>query len=244
MKPRFICFVIFVCTIIMGCATNSAESFYNQGMDCYKSKDYQNAFAYFSKAAELGYSKAQNRCGIMYLKGIGVQQNYANAYTYFVQGYNNNQNKASAYWIGYCYYTGYGVNQNFNQAYNFFKYAADQGQPLANRYLGMMYFFGDGLPKNYNNAVYYFNIAANEGDSFGQMFMGICYYDGIGVVKDASLGRSYLEKSAQKGNKLAQELLNDYESWWRKGYNLIDKVADYIPYFGTGWRIGQALSGD
>ena len=84
-------------------------------------------------------------------------------------------------------------------AYNFFKYAADQGQPLANRYLGMMYFFGDGLPKNYNNAVYYFNIAANEGDSFGQMFMGICYYDGIGVVKDASLGRSYLEKSAQKG---------------------------------------------
>lgn len=222
----------------------SAESLYEQGMKYLKSKDYNNAVAYFSKSAENGYSKAQNRLGIMYLKGIGVNQNYTKAYAYFVQGYNNNQNKASAYWLGYCFYTGIGINQNLNAAYKFFKYASDQGLPRASRYLGMMYYFGDGLPKNYNNAVYYFNIAANEGDSFAQMFMGVCYYDGTGVVKDSNLGRSYLERSAKQGNSLANELLNNYESWWRKGYKMIDGLADYIPYFGTGWRIGQALVGE
>ncbi|MBR4677335.1 MAG: sel1 repeat family protein [Bacteroidales bacterium] len=223
----------------------SAESLFEQGMKYLKSKDYNNAITYFSESGKKGNAKAYNALGNMYIKGMGVNKNYTQAYNYFVSAYNTNANsRAANYWLGYCYYTGFGTNQNLNKAYQFFKTAADKGHPRSNRYLGIMYYFGDGLPKNYNNAVYYFNIAANDGDVIAQMFMGVCYYDGTGVVKDSNLGRSYLEKSAKQGNRLASELLNNYESWWRKGYKMIDGLADYIPYFGTGWRIGQALVGE
>lgn len=248
MKQKFIIFLIFA--VLLPQVVNaqwfweSAESLYEQGLNYYKSKDYQNAITYLSNAGEKGSAQGYNRLGIMYLKGIGVNQNFAQAYQFFLAGYNNDQSRAnSQYWMGYCYYAGCGVQTNYNTAYKFFKSAADQGQTKANRYLGLMYYYGEGLPKNYRNAVQYFNYAANENDLISQIFMGICYYDGTGVPQDTNLGNSYLSQAAKR-SKLAQKIFDKYNSWWSKAGRFIDKIADDIPYFGTGYRLGQALLGE
>ncbi len=44
------------------------------GTDCYIERDYDAAFEYFTKAAELGDSKGHFQLGGMYMKGYGVEK--------------------------------------------------------------------------------------------------------------------------------------------------------------------------
>ena len=47
-----------------------------------KSRDYDQAFKWYSKAAQKGLRQAQHRLGSMYARGQGVAQDYAKAYAW------------------------------------------------------------------------------------------------------------------------------------------------------------------
>ncbi|MDD6002348.1 MAG: tetratricopeptide repeat protein [Bacteroidales bacterium] len=215
----------------------SAEDLHKQGMQYYKTNDYNNAISYFSKAGDKGMAQSYNMIGIIYLKGLGGKQDFNKAFQYFALGYDIDKNRANSnYWIGYCYYSGCGVNQNLNKAVQFFKIAADKGSKLANRYLGMMYYLGEGVPRNYANAVHYLNFAVNEGDSWAKVFLGACYYEGTGVPMDKQLGRQYLESAVRQGNDFAQDVLN--------GYNRRENVNAIVTSLKVGWYVARKLLGD
>ncbi len=74
--------IITICIVLFSHVANaqwfweSAESLYEQGMNYYKSKDYNNAVAYWTKAAEKDNVDAQFELGWMYYAGKDVEKDY------------------------------------------------------------------------------------------------------------------------------------------------------------------------
>lgn len=77
--------------------------------------DYQKAFDYFQKAANLGDSQSVYAVGYMHYKGLGCRQDYALAARLFAQGaYGGRDN--SMYFYGLAWRNGYGLPQNEDSA--------------------------------------------------------------------------------------------------------------------------------
>jgi len=67
------------------------QAFHEQGEFHYygkfgRSKDYQEAYRYYLKAAEADYAGAQNMLGVIYLYGYGVPRNLSQAEAWFRKG--------------------------------------------------------------------------------------------------------------------------------------------------------------
>ena len=61
---------------------------------------------------------------------------------------------------------------------------AEQGNALAQYYLGEMYEFGKGVPQNFAAALKWYRKAANQGNAKAQKALGEIYSQGKGVPKD------------------------------------------------------------
>ena len=56
---------------------------FNDGADAYKRKDYKTAFEKWKPLAEQGNDDAQYKLGKMYREGLGVTQDYVQAYKWY-----------------------------------------------------------------------------------------------------------------------------------------------------------------
>jgi len=92
--------------------------------------DYQKAFDYFEKAANLGDSQSVYAMAYMHYKGLGCKQDYALAAKLFAQGaYGGRDN--SMYFYGLCWRNGYGLIQNEDSAQYWLKKSAASGYKQA-----------------------------------------------------------------------------------------------------------------
>lgn len=57
-----------------------ASACYFEGKTCYESKNYTKAIEWYKKSAEKGNAGAKYELGLMYHKGVGVPQNYIEAF--------------------------------------------------------------------------------------------------------------------------------------------------------------------
>ena len=112
--------------------------------------------------ANAGDADAQYNLGLMYLKGQGVPQDYAQAVTWWRQAAEQGDAAAQSD-LGVMYATGQGVPQDDAQAVAWTRKAADQGHALAQLNLGVMYANGKGAPKVAVLAYMWFNLSAARG---------------------------------------------------------------------------------
>ena len=102
----------------------------------YKRGDYKTAHELWLPFAKQGDVYAQNNLGLMYTKGEGVPQVYAEAVKWFrlaaEQGYDWAQNN-----LGDMYLGGRGVQQDHVQAHMWFNLAAAQGDTIAAKSLDL-----------------------------------------------------------------------------------------------------------
>jgi TPR repeat protein len=61
---------------------------------------------------------------------------------------------------------------------------AEQGDAVAQRFLGLRYYRGLGVKQDYAEALRWFHKAAGQGDADAQFSLGFEYYDGRKVAKD------------------------------------------------------------
>ena len=108
-------------------------------------------FAATKKDAESGDAEAQNNLGVMYNKGLGVSEDYAEAVKWYRlaadQGYADAQCN-----LGVMYDNGQGVPQDYAEAVKWYRLAADQGDAGAQSNLGVMYSDGQGVPQDDEDA--------------------------------------------------------------------------------------------
>jgi uncharacterized protein len=92
--------------------------------------DYQKAYDYFQKAANLGDSQSVYAIGYMHYKGLGCTQDYALAARLFAQGACGGRDN-SMYFYGLAWRNGYGLPQNEDSAQYWLKKAAALGYKQA-----------------------------------------------------------------------------------------------------------------
>ena len=85
-----------------------------------------------------------------------------------------------------------------------FRLLAEEGNALAQLFLGFMYQFGDGVPQDYKEAASLFRKAAEQGNVDAQFSLGLMYRNGEGVPQDYKEAVNWYRKSAEKGYAGAQ----------------------------------------
>lgn len=199
--------------------SNEAVDIYNQGYYYYTGSEgfplnYNKAFEYFQKAADLGVSDAMNYLGVFYESGEIVQKNIELAIDWFYRAIQADPENAHAMFnLGCIYYSGNGVAQDIEKAYRFFKASADLGSdsmdsvyPESCLYIGLI------LMNDYKNgqeAYPYFLDAAEYGNypeawhNLGWLSeQGAIPLDNPGRNADAkrdSMARRFYEKAAELG---------------------------------------------
>ena len=182
-----------------------AEAQFNLGVMYYDgegvTRDYQQAFTWFKKAADQGHARAQYKLGLMYCEGTAFRM-------------------LGNFWH---------MTQDLQQATMCFKKAADQGHAEAQYSLGKAYyeFHGaSGVPKNDLQAALWYRRAADQGHVGAQTSLGVLYCNGEGVPQDYDQAALWLQKAADQGDTLAQiwlDRIRDRESgteerkpfWWQ-----------------------------
>lgn len=135
------------------------------------------------ESAEQGHADAQYNLGIMYYKGKGVAQNYAEAARWYRKAAERGHSLAQRN-LGRMYDSGEGMPRDFAEAAKWYRKVADHGIADAQYYLGIRYYLGDGLPHSDSKAIRWFRKAAKKGHAKAQYFLGWMYAHGQGVHQD------------------------------------------------------------
>ena len=105
------------------------------GIDCMTGEgmpqNYEEAVAWFRKAAEQGNANAQSRLGVAYYNGKGIRQDFGAAVAWFRKATEQGNTNAQ-YRLGVAYYDGKGVHQDFAVAATWFRKQPIKETPLPN----------------------------------------------------------------------------------------------------------------
>lgn len=129
--------------------------------DLYRVAKNVKAVDYYRKAAELGRASAQNKLGICYQEGFGVEENISEAIKWYRKSAENGDLGGQSN-LGYCYFEGIGVTQSYQEAIKLWRKAADQGDDYAQYYLGVCYENGYGVKQDCKVAADWYSKAAQQ----------------------------------------------------------------------------------
>lgn len=200
-----------------------AEQAYEMGFKYYRGGgdvliDHSQAFAHFSKAADLGLPEAQARLSDLLGQRFGldfrgpdqtkaaewVQKALASGLVAKAEANNHR----AEYELGTLYLLGSGVTRDDAKAAEFFERAANHGDSDAKRALGFLHMGGHGVEKNYKTAERYFQEAAAERIAPAELFLGLLYHGGEkDIPKDFAKAAEMFRKASDQGLTAAHEQL-------------------------------------
>ncbi|OJJ45617.1 hypothetical protein ASPZODRAFT_133472 [Penicilliopsis zonata CBS 506.65] len=155
-------------------------------------------------------SKAAGHIGVMYLRGEGVEQNFATAMTWFKRGLRNGD-ALCQHEIGLMYLHGYGVPQDAYKASSYFRAAADQGYPAAETRLGAL-FLDQG---DVATATRYFELAARLGWMEAFYYLAELSNNGIGRERHCGIAASYYKMVAERAEMIHSSIIEANDAYER-----------------------------
>jgi hypothetical protein len=147
----------------MATPSPAAEALWQKGSALYDRKDFRNAFAVYSQAADLGHPRAMAVLGNMYHEGEGVTKDLGQAVKWYTAA-TTRGNRGAQYSLGGMYEEGEGVPKNVVKAAQLYEASARQGMPEAQFALGLSYEFGEGVARNRRTAIFWLDQVAKQGD--------------------------------------------------------------------------------
>ena len=156
----------------------TAQNLYNAAKEYAQQNNWPQAVPLYTQAADLGFSKAQNRLGMCYAQGNGVELDVKEAADWFQRSVDQD-NRAAQYNLAGLFRRGIGVAQDDQLATQLYQRAADQNLALAQCRLGNQYEHRE--PIDLDKAARLYKLAADQGLSFAQYSLGRCYQMGKGV---------------------------------------------------------------
>lgn len=150
--------------------------------------------------------------GELYIRGIGVNQDYAKA-RQLIEGMTSKGFLPALLNLGFMKLRGIGYTKDGNMAKTIFEYLVSRCDPKAMVALGEMYVRGEVVRRNNREAFKLFNKAIkNDGDPNAYYYVGLMYSNGIGKKRDLDLGKQYLKMAwveAQRKNLTLSTALED-----------------------------------
>jgi TPR repeat protein len=86
---------------------------------------------------------------------------------------------------------------------------AEQGNAMAQVYLGLRYDLGEGVAQDLALAVKYYRMAAEQGLADAQLFLGAAYLEGRGVPADAAVAYVWLDLAVDQMTSDDRELASE-----------------------------------
>lgn len=145
--------------------------------------------------------------GLSYYYGIGVKQDYYNAFKWLSKASVNGDNEDVQVLLGNMYKNGYAIDINYTKALEWYKKAAHLGSSDAQNALGDMYYFGQGIEKNYSIAFDFFKKSAKQENAYALYSLGYMYEYGLGVKQDYTIALEYYKKAMNRNHKIAEKAL-------------------------------------
>lgn len=163
--------------------------------------DLRQAEIYVRKAAEKGFSQAQNRLGYFYFQGMGVETNYNIGHEWYLKAANAGLSKAQ-YNVGEDYWWGVGVEMDKEKAKLWYKKAADAGFSDAElKYFSIL--FSEGRTQEAKSVLEKASKNGNTEASEALSFM-VAAQEDPSLPKDPSEALRFYANKAQSGDRDAQ----------------------------------------
>jgi TPR repeat protein len=136
----------FSITLVLSivCLATPAWADFEADMKAYKGSDYATALREWQPLAEQGDANAQFNLGMLYTKGLGVQQDYGQARQWFEKAAAQGLARAHFY-LGVLHARGEGVPPDYVHAQSYER-AIAQGYARAQFNLGVLYGNRQGVP--------------------------------------------------------------------------------------------------
>ncbi len=165
----------------------SREEMYKKALDAQDAEEYEEAFKWFYKLAEMGDAEAQTIIGVYYYYALGVEEDNYEAFRWFSKADAQGYEDPDLYFaLGECYYLALGVEENDEKAFEYFSKSEKLGDCASEDklygYLTECYYNGFGVTKNYALAAKWARKGVELDDANSQNYLGLMYYDGKGGV--------------------------------------------------------------
>ena len=193
------------------------------------------------------------RIGKMHCYGLGTEQNYAQAFDWFLKSAKEG-NKFAQYSLANLYYYGNGVEKDLPQVFLWYQKSSSQGQPYASYAVAQMYNKGEYVTKNEDTAQRYYTDALSgflglesKGQADDNLYykLGTMFKRGLGTDIDVDRAIDYFKRSAELGNKNAKRVLaleyisgEHLEQDIEKGLDMLTECADSGDTFAC-YKLGK-----
>lgn len=181
------------------------------------------------------------RIGKMHCYDLGTEQNYAQAFGWFLKSAKEG-NKFAQYSLGNLYYYGNGTDKDLSQAFQWYMKSAEQGQPYAAYAAAQMYNKGEYVSQSEENAQRYYKAALSgfleleskdQADDNLYYKLGSMFKKGLGTDIDMDKAIDYFKRSAEMNNTNAKRTLaleyisgKHLELDIEKGLEMLTECAD------------------
>jgi hypothetical protein len=164
--------------------------------------------AWYAKASKLGKTKAQLALAKLYLRGKGVDRDFAKAAALFRDAAARGRDPDAQYALAVMLERGMGTVKNQREALNWYRRAAKTGHSRALLNLGFAYVRGVGVPQDYKKAREYFELAAAKNLAEAQYNLGLIYEHGLGIKKDVPMAFKWYSLAVANQNAPAGKALD------------------------------------
>ncbi|HUT51289.1 MAG TPA: hypothetical protein VM325_18310 [Alphaproteobacteria bacterium] len=164
--------------------------------------------AWYAKASKLGKTKAQLALAKLYLRGQGVDRDFAKAAALFRDAAARGRDADAQYALAVMLEQGMGTAKNQNEALAWYRRAAKTGHSRALLNLGFAYVRGVGVPQDYKRAREYFELAAAKNLAEAQYNLGLIYEHGLGIDKDVPMAFKWYSLAVANQNAPAGKALD------------------------------------
>jgi TPR repeat protein len=183
------------------CPIEGIAGTYEDGDSAFQRKDYTTAMQHWKPIAAAGHAGAQLGVATLYYGGLGVVQDYGQAFAWCTKSADQGDAKAK-YVLGAMYRDGKGVDKNLSLAMALFREAAEHDVHGAQYSLGMMYLLGEGVPPNYAEACYWLSLAAGADDKDNSQLRASASY-----LRDEAASKLSAEQVAQITQRVSERKL-------------------------------------
>ena len=207
------------------------------GNEAVRQGKYDTAYNIWKVLGEDGDALSQYNLGVLYEKGQGVEQDYAQALYWYIKAADQGVVKAQ-YNLANMFLSGRGMKVDHIEALRRFRLAAERGYPPAQYNLAYMQEVGQGEDQDDEQAFHWYQKAAKKGLPQAQFKLARLYESGRGTAKDNDKAANWYEKLVEANAQpdarydLAMLWLAEEETQ-EKGVTLLRKVAE------EGHRLGQ-----
>lgn len=140
-------------------ASSSEKVSAQGGLHAFNNDDYFNTLV---TLADWGDAKSQHNLGAMFLEGLELEQNYAEALKWHTLAAEQDMALAQ-HDLATMYLEGLGVAEDLEKAAYWFDKAAQQGDAKAQNNLGILFATGQGVVEDLVQAYRWFSLAAAGG---------------------------------------------------------------------------------